>query len=295
VFGFRERMDERIDSQRAVRTKRFVYIRNEMPDVPWGQHLDYLWKMEAARAWEAAHRQGRTDAVTGRFFGPKPVEELYDTRADPDNVTNLADRPDHRATLEAMRRQLRAWRLEVHDTGLLPEVERARRVAGHRTTLYEMARDPKLYDLPAYLDASDLALARDPANTDRLVTLSASADSGLRYWGVVGLGLLPKPSAAALVALDARLADSSGEVAAMAAWAVLRGGNAARGQAALVKLLSDQSPAALLVLNVIDWAKADPAPYLPAMAALPPKGRPLAEYEQRMIEYLRELHTKREK
>ena len=92
-FSYRERMDERSDNQRAVRDKRYLYIRNYMPYVPWGQKLTYLWKMEATRAWEDWHRSGKTDAVTGRWFGEKPPEELYDTWEDPDNVVNLIDDP----------------------------------------------------------------------------------------------------------------------------------------------------------------------------------------------------------
>ena len=52
-------MDERSDNQRAVRDKRYLYIRNYMPYVPWGQKLTYLWKMEATRAWEDWHRAGK--------------------------------------------------------------------------------------------------------------------------------------------------------------------------------------------------------------------------------------------
>ena len=157
VFSFRERMDERFDNQRAVRDKRYVYIKNYMPYVVWGQHLDYLWKMVATRTWEDAFKNKRTNEVTGRFFTLKPSEELYDMQADPDNVVNLAEKPEHKQTLEKMRAALREWQLTIHDTGLLPEAERERRATENKTTIYQMVRDPKLYDLPAYLDAADLA------------------------------------------------------------------------------------------------------------------------------------------
>ena len=38
-------MDERYDFSRAVRDKRFKYIRNYNPHRIYGQHLQYLWKM----------------------------------------------------------------------------------------------------------------------------------------------------------------------------------------------------------------------------------------------------------
>ena len=41
VFSFRERMDERFDNERAVRDKHFAYIKNYLPYVVWGKHLEY--------------------------------------------------------------------------------------------------------------------------------------------------------------------------------------------------------------------------------------------------------------
>ncbi len=288
VFSFRERMDERFDSQRAVRDKRFVYIKNYMPYVPWGQHLEYLWKIEATKAWEDAYLKKRTTDVTGRFFERKPVEELYDTQADPDNVVNLADKPGHQQTLQTMRAKLREWQLAVHDSGLMPEAERARRATENKTTIYQLVRDPKRYDLPAYLDAADLALAKNPANTKRLIELLTKTDSGLRYWGIVGLFMLGQPDATTMSVIETALSDSCGEVAAMAAWTLLQSGHTAKGQAALIKLIQNHSPATLLALNIIDWSKADISPYLDAIAALPAKGSIMADYEQRMVAYFQE-------
>lgn len=290
VFSFRERMDERFDSQRAVRNKRYVYIKNYMPYVPWGQHLDYLWKMVATQTWEDAYKNRRTDAVTGRFFELKPVEELYDMEADPDNVVNLADRPEHKKTLETMRAQLREWQLAIHDSALLPEAERDRRATENKTTIYDMVRDPKLYDLPAYLDAADLALAKNPANIKPLIKLLASKDSGVRYWGTVGLFLQANTSADAQKALESVLNDSCGEIKAMAAWGLIQAGKSSKAQAALADMLQQHDPASLMALNVIDWAREEIAPYISAMDALQKDKTKPTDYEQRMLSYLRESH-----
>jgi N-sulfoglucosamine sulfohydrolase len=279
VFSFRERMDERFDSQRAVRNKRYAYIKNYMPYVPWGQHLDYLWKMVATQTWEDAYKHHRTDAVTGRFFELKPVEELYDMEADPDNVVNLADRPEHKKTLETMRAQLRQWQLAIHDSGLVPEAERDVRATANKLTIYDMVRDAKLYDLPAYLDAADLALAKKPANTSALVKLLASKDSGLRYWGTVGLFMLGKGDATVQKALESVLTDSCGEIRAMAAWGLIQYGKSSKAQVALADMLQKHDPASLMALNVIDWSREEITPYISAM-----------DYEQRMLSYLRESH-----
>ena len=290
VFSFRERMDERFDNQRAVRDKRFVYIKNYMPYVPWGQHLDYLWKMVAMRTWEDAHKNHRTDEVTGRFFQTKPVEELYDMDADPDNVVNLADKPEHRKTLETLRGKLREWQLAIHDSALLPEAERERRALENKTTIYQMVRDPKLYDLPAYLDAADLALAKNPANGPRLTEFLKSKDSGIRYWGAVGMLMLGKADATAQTSLESVLADPCGEVRAMAAWVLMQSGKPEKAQQALAEMLLQHAPATLMALNVLDWSHADLAPFVAALDSLPTKGGSMTGYEQRMTEFLRESH-----
>lgn len=259
--SFRERMDERCDNVRAIRNKRFLYIRNYMPFVPRGQHLNYLWKMEATRAWEAWHEAGQTDAVTGRWFGTKPMEELYDTSKDPDNVVNLIDQPEYKEVADELRRELRKWQLKVHDSGLLPEAERMKRAADYQTTVYDMVRNREQYDLPAYLDASDRALQQDSGNLAALLKLLDRKDSGLRYWGIVGCILIGADARSAQARIRQALSDDSHVVRAMAAYFLYRQGDTEAAQACFKDLLKNDSYASLLVLNIIDWIGAGPDEY----------------------------------
>ncbi len=267
-FAFQGRADARIDEYRAVRSKRFLYIKNYMPYIPPGKYISYQWRMAAMQAWHDHHLAGHTDEITGRFFRPRlHVEELYDPDRDPDNVINLVNRPEHQDDLKAMRAELRQWQLEIYDTGLLLESALVRRAKAHNMTIYEMVRNPELYDLPAYLDAADLALEGNPANLGQLRRLLASDDDGLRYWGVVGVMMLDAPSDEALAALKLRLGDPVHEVRAMAAWALLRTETATDiARACLRALLENRSDVSLLVLNIIDLLDEDPAIY---RAALP--------------------------
>ena len=268
AFSFRTRMDERYDSQRSARDKRFLYVKNYMPFVSWGQHLDYLWKMVATQVWEQVNKEGKTDEVTGRFFTLKPNEELYDCVADPDNVKDLASNPEYKTVLETMRGALRQWQLKIHDAGMIPEAETDRRATENKTTIYEMAQNPKLYDLPAYLSAADVALAGNPANAGQLIEYLKSDDSGLRYWGAVGYVMLKKADAAGKAALKAVLNDPSGEVSAMASWALILAGEEKSGQECMNRLIRNDSPARLFAMNVLDWMNVtDIEPYKASLLA----------------------------
>jgi len=186
VFLARERMDEAPDMQRAVRDDRYLYIRNYEPFRPNGQFLEFLWQAPSMKAWEAQHKAGKTDAITGAFFRPKPVEELFDCESDPDNVKNLADDPAQAERLARMREGLKEQQTMHHDCGFLPEGTLVQRAKKHQTTIYELIRNPKLYDQQGYMKAADVANFAKPADLPKLVELLGSSDEGYAYWGVVG-------------------------------------------------------------------------------------------------------------
>ena len=195
VFLARERMDEVPDMQRALRDDRFLYIRNYEPFRPNGQYLEYLWKAPSMRAWEGYHKAGKTDAITGAFFRPKPAEQLFDCESDPDNVRNLANDSAHAERLARMREGLKQQQTTLHDCGFLPEGILVQRAKQNKTTIYELIRNPKLYDQQGYMKAADAANFARPADLPKLVALLGSSDEGYRYWGVIGCIQLGKQAA----------------------------------------------------------------------------------------------------
>ena len=279
-ISYRERMDERFDNQRAIRNKRYLYIRNYMPFVPLGQRLEYLWKMEASRAWEDWHDTGKTNEVTGRWFLPKPSEELYDTWEDPDNVINLIDDSKYAEIANELRQELSRWQKEKRDLGLLPESERAMRAEDLGITLCELAKNPDAYDLDAYLEASDLALQRDAKNFAQLNLFLQSKDSGIRYWGVIGLLLLDEKTTQVVEELRKVLTDQSHSVQAMAAYALHLRGEKEQARETLLNLLRQESYASLLVLNIIGWLKEDSAYFKDSIRGT--KNQQLQPYVQKM-------------
>src|SRR5262249_2266535 len=59
VYAARDRMDEALDIIRGVRDKRYHYIRNYRPDLPYAQHIAYMDEMPTMQEWRrlAAERK----------------------------------------------------------------------------------------------------------------------------------------------------------------------------------------------------------------------------------------------
>lgn len=272
-YAYRTRMDERNENARAICDKQFLYIRNYMPYTPWMQPLNYLWKMKATQAWVEHVESGKASEIEARFFKPKGwTEELYDMEQDPDSIHNLIDNPEYAEVIKRMQSNLRSWQEKVFDTGMLPESEMVKLAAQNNTTIYQVARDRSLYNLPQLMDAADLALEENESNLLALRGLLKSSDIGLRYWGIVGCFLL-NDTQSALKCLE----DDSHEVRAMAGWLLLRSGDKKVGLQCLEHLLKENSYATLSVLNIIDWAGDDAKPLLPTVQSLKVKN-----YERKM-------------
>ncbi len=267
--SFRGRMDERCDNVRAIRDRsgKFLYVRNYMAYAPWGQHLNYLWTMKATQAWEEHHKAGKTDAITGRFFGTKPMHELYDTTVDPDNVHNLVDDPKYADVVNQLSGALDQWQIDNFDSGLLPESEMAKRSEEAGKTIYEFVRDPKLYDLKGYQQAAALALEENPKNTAAFYQGLKADDPGVRYWSMIGCFHVQQKADLDMEIIRSSLGDESHHVRAMAAWILYRSGDKAGAQECWNEMLRDNSYAALKIFNIIDWIGDGYEPYKDAMVA----------------------------
>ncbi len=124
IYAARDRMDEAYDLIRAVRDKRYKYLRNYMPEVTYAQHINYMDEMPTMKEWRRLHAEGKLEGPRKIFFSEtKPVEELYDTASDPHEVNNLADSPEHRDVLLRLRAEHERWRKRTKDLGLIPEPE----------------------------------------------------------------------------------------------------------------------------------------------------------------------------
>ena len=274
AYGFRGRMDERYDLCRAVRGRRYHYIRNYNPHRIYGQFVAYMFQTPTTRVWKELYDAGELTEAQSRFWETKPVEELYDLWEDPDEVHNLAEDPEHQDTLEEMRQAQQDWAREIHDLGFLHEWEVARR-AGDAPP-YLLTQMPELYDFDRVFAAAELGTSQDATRLAEIAALLDRNDSGERYWGALGLLTLGESGVGFGAAyLRRALADESPVVQIVAAEALGRFGNESDTEAALEVLERYINPEshgtilAITALNAVDYLDERAAPLRNQIAALP--------------------------
>lgn len=268
VFCMRDRMDEIYDMMRSVMDSRWVYIHNYRPDLPYVQHLSYMFQARGYQSWARAAREGKLTPATSMFWGEKPTEELYDSVADPDNVHNLAAEPKHRETLDRMRAALEKRVLANMDNGFLPE--------GSAIEGYDASRAPDAYPIQRVFALANLASERNVAHLPKLIEALEDPSEPVRWWAAQGCAMLGEKAVPAEVALRKRLTDSSGAVQVAAAEALARLGKLDAALPVLEQWIEqeDNGPFATQAGNVLNRLGSAAKPSLPKMkAALSRRGK----------------------
>ena len=103
---------------RSIRTKRYKYILNLLPDHLHTNHSDILRKDGAGAFWdswdEAAEADPKAARVIKSYF-ERPAEEFYDLKGDSLEQNNLAGDPAQRKRLQGLKGKLEAWMEEQGD------------------------------------------------------------------------------------------------------------------------------------------------------------------------------------
>jgi len=285
LHGLRGRMDERYDAIRSVRDERYVYIRNYMPHKIYGQYLAYMWETPTTQVWERLYKEGKLTPAQRRFWEKKPFEELYDLQTDRDEVQNLVAEPAHAAALARLRQAHREHTARIHDVGLLSEDE------VHSRALAEV-------DTGRLAEAAEFA-ASATKTAGRLERMLSSPDSGVRYWGALGVLIRGEAEVRRMrPQLEKALTDKARAVRIVAAEALARYGmeeDLRPAMEALVPLCDARDHGAYVAmqaLNAFDSIGAKAKPWATQILAMP-KADPDApervrtEYIQRLQEHIR--------
>jgi len=189
VYGARDRMDERYDIIRAVRDKRFRYIRNYEPFKAYYQYMNTSEQGATMRELRRVHAAGELPAAAKLFMAEsKPAEELYDLASDPHEIHNLANDAKFREVLERMRKVHLDWVAETRDIGLIPEseIERREKQADARYNIL-LESEPEL--IARIRNVANLACGGSDS-LPGLLTATDDLDAVVRYWAAIGIGNL---------------------------------------------------------------------------------------------------------
>lgn len=274
IYGFRGRMDERIDMVRVVRDERFLYIRNYMPHRIYGQYVSYMFETPTTQVWHDLYHEGKLAPPQTYFWETKPMEELYDLENDQDEVNNLARDPAYIEVLQKLRQAQRSHAIKIRDLGFLPEGEIHDRADGYAP--YDMGHDDFRYPLTRIMRVAEMASSMNPRLTAELVRAYEDPDSAVRFWAVQGLLMRGEEGARiGYTILKRAINDPSPYVRSVAAEALGRFGNETDINQAVTVLMEAGNPektnnyAAILALNALDYLEDKAAHVRDQVAALP--------------------------
>ncbi|WAC09416.1 sulfatase-like hydrolase/transferase [Dyadobacter pollutisoli] len=275
AYGFRGRMDERIDMSRSVRDKKYRYIRNYLPNKIYGQYLEYLWRAPSVKSWEDAYKAGKLNADQSKFWEPKPAEELFDVEADPHNIRNLAEDPKYKSDLLRLRKANDQWVRSLKDVGFIPEAilfEIAK-----KTPLYDYARSGQ-YHLEKIIATADMASSRNGAHSKELIKRLTDPDPVVRYWAATGLAILKDGSAKEQLKKSLNDSEPAVRIAAAEALYVTNTDKSGAMTALTETLKSDNPYVRLQSLNILDLTGKDVEPALGL-------ARKIADQKPEMFDY----------
>ena len=124
VFAGRDRMDQVQDRARSVRDERFKLIQNFMSDAPYFRPLVFRDMFPSMQSlWQAQASGQLTEKQAFYFQASRPNYELYDLKADPHEINNLAGKPDYGKELNRLIAALEDWYEQVGDRADVSERE----------------------------------------------------------------------------------------------------------------------------------------------------------------------------
>lgn len=130
LFTSSDRFDENPDRIRAVRNKKYKYIRNYYPENSHALDVEYRTQMPLMRHLTGLHLQNKLSENANLWFRqPKLAEELYDLENDPFELNNLSVDINYSDQIIKFNKILDNWLDEIDDLGKIPEKELVKMIA----------------------------------------------------------------------------------------------------------------------------------------------------------------------
>ncbi len=181
AFGYADRFDEKYDLVRTLRKGRYEYVRSYQPFNYDGLQNNYRYIMLAYREWRDLFKAGQLNEAQSQFFRTRPAEMLFDIKADPHEVNNLATNPQYADVLTALRQRLQDQVKSLPDLSFYPESYLADH-AFDNPAAFGQSHQPEIAKL---VDIADLSLQSFEESKPRLEAALQSADPTERYWGLI--------------------------------------------------------------------------------------------------------------
>ncbi len=127
LFTASDRFDELTDRIRAVKSKRFKYVRNYNIEKPHALNVVYRTQMNLMKHLNELNKSNSlSDKQKLWFQVPKRPEEFYDLENDPFELNNLIEDQKFAPHINELKLQLDSWLKNINDLGGIPEKELAR-------------------------------------------------------------------------------------------------------------------------------------------------------------------------
>ena len=126
IFSASDRFDEHSDRIRAVKNKKYKYIRNYNIDKPHALNVAYRNQMDLMKNLNLLNESNLlSDKQKLWFQVPKSNEEFYDLQNDPFELNNLIGEKKFLKEINDLRLQLDNWMNKINDLGDISEKELA--------------------------------------------------------------------------------------------------------------------------------------------------------------------------
>lgn len=124
IHAAADRLDTEYDMIRAVKDRRYKYLKNFMPERGYYLKVAYRERMVAMQELLRLRDEGKLDEYQAQWFrNTKPGEELFDTWNDPHELNNLAGDPAYAAKLKELQNECVRWMDDIQDKGHLTETQ----------------------------------------------------------------------------------------------------------------------------------------------------------------------------